>query len=431
MQREFIATLDWIQTALETKDKAQYWSKWRTGLANPSDLSTFSFFPDLSTITHLPSLSFILHIPFQLQKPYLSKDERDFYLLDNPLRKEKVFQIPMVAATSWKGALRAAIMQELVEWWNGLGESAQKARQNRKRFVIRRLQLASLFGTEKGVQMDEKKYGQYLDRLGGTHQARWYRRYIRRFVAANGFFAGRLYFYPTFFDRIGLEVINPHDRKSGVGARGPILMECVPRGTKGDLLLLYVPFGPIGQGEDERRTEVAEDLQVIAEGVQAMLITYGFGAKTSSGFGTAEDRLAGEGKLVIRAKLTGEAIPSETTPEPQQPDLPRYLASPTQLHADLRREDGSLKSEAEYRAWIESQGRKYGKRYKQLYKKAQKWWEREGKQLMEAGEQEPATEPEPTPAETPPVAEFTFHTLSELLDLAQRVAAQLQEGGEV
>jgi CRISPR-associated protein Cmr2 len=238
-----------------------------------------------------------------------------------------------------------------------------------------------------------------------------------------------LYFFPTFFNELGLEVINPHDRKTGVGARGPILMECVPQGTKGDLFLLYVPFGAIEQGENERRAEVVEDLQVLAQGIQAMLTTYGFGAKTSSGFGVAANHLAGEGKLALRAELAGKVVPSAAPPEPQQPDLPRYLESPTRLHADLRSEDGGLKSEVEYQALIESRGQKYAKKDKQLYDKAQSWWEREGKELAQSS-QEPEPEPEPAQPETPPVSEFTFRSLSELCDLAQEVAERLRKRGE-
>jgi len=278
MQCEFIATLDWIQKALTDKDKAQYWEKWQRELVPKSQLlHTFSLLPDPSEITHLLPLSFLLHIPFRLQKPYLSKDERDFHLLDNQLRREKVFQTPMVASTSWKGALRATLWQ--------LGHKEEDE-------VTIRL-LGNPRGSEEGP-------------------------------------AGRLHFFPTFFDKIGLEVINPHDRKTGVGGRGPILMECVPQGTAGELVLLYVPFGPLEQSEDEKRAEdercaqVAQDLEVLAKGIQAMLTTYGFGAKTSSDFGTAEDRLAGEGKLLLRAELPGETAQPPTEPPPETPPVAEY-----------------------------------------------------------------------------------------------------------
>jgi CRISPR-associated protein Cmr2 len=348
---------------------------WQKSLKASAIPQAFRFTPDLSAVAHLPSLSFLLHIPFRLQKPYLSKDERDFYLLENPLRREKVFQTPMMASTSWKGALRAALWQ--------LGYQENHA------VTIR------LLGNPRGSEEGQ---------------------------------AGRLHFFPTFFDQIALEVINPHDRTTGVGARGPILIECVPQGAQGDFFVLYVPFGPFEQSDDDRRAEIADDLHAVAEGVRAMLTVYGFGAKTSSGFGIVEEQLAGEGKLVLRAKLAGEAAPAVAPPASQPSNLPRYLESPTRLHPDLRREDGTLKSEAEYRRFIESQGRKYDKQEKQLYDKAKKWWEREGQALAQ---QIPAAAPEPAPPEPSPVTTFTFRTLSELCDVAQRVGTRLREGGEV
>ncbi|KKM11697.1 hypothetical protein SY88_07165 [Clostridiales bacterium PH28_bin88] len=355
---------------------------WQEGLGHSIRAipNAFRFVPDVQdrAFAYMPPLSFILQIPFQLEKPYISRDECDFYLFDNPLRKEKIFkEVPMVAATSWKGVLRAAL-------W----------------------------------QLDYKKDNEVTIRLLGN---------LRGSEEGQ---AGRLYFYPTFFDQIGLEVINPHSRETGVGERG-ILMECVPRGTIGKLLLLYVPFGPVDQSEQERRVEVAQDLEVLAEGVQAMLTTYGFGAKTSSGFGTAKDQLAGQGVLRLRAALPETVVLPDAVSEHPQPaqDLPRYLESATRLHADLRRPDGSLKSEAEYRALIEDRKQEYTKKDKQLYDKAQRWWEREGQQLLRTGPQEPEPEAALPLTETPPVSKREFATLSELRELAQRVATQLRNGG--
>ncbi len=339
----------------------------------------FGFVPHVKdqAFTYMPPLAFALKIPFRLEKPYISKDDCDFYLLDNPLRKEKIFNVPMVAASGWKGALRAAF------WQLGYKEDHP---------VIIRL-------------------------LGNPRESEEGR-------------AGRLHFYPTFFDRIGIEVINPHSRESGVGERGPILMECVPQNTTGTLILLYVPFGSAGQGEQEQRLEVAQDLEVLAEGVRAMLTTYGFGAKTSSGFGTADDQLDGQGVLVLRAELHEDKGKTVAVSEPPQRanDLPRYLETPDRLRADLRRPDGSLKSETEYRALVEARKQRYSKKYRQLYEKAQRWWEREGRQLWEAGPKESGTTP--SPIETPPISELKFTTLSEMRELAQRVADQLRNGGE-
>jgi CRISPR-associated protein Cmr2 len=333
------------------------WQKHLTTRPIPND---FHFLPKPSALHHLPSLSFMLRVPFKLCKPYLSKDDRTFHLLDNSVRKDKVFQTPMIASTSWKGALRAALWQ--------LDHKADDET------IVR------LFGN---AREDEK--GQ----------------------------AGRLYFYPTFFDKIGLEVINPHDRKTGTGKTGPILLECVPATATGEFVLLYVPFGAV------KSDEVAADLKLAAEGIQAMLTIYGFGAKTSSGFGIAE--LNGSGELAIRADLPELKQPELEIKHPE-PELPRYLIVPGQLHPDFQGSDGNLKSESEYLKG------KTGKKEKQLYDKAKKWWEREGRQLVEVPAQKPAIE---VALPKLSIAEISFANLSEFCDQAQLIAEQLQSRGQL
>jgi CRISPR-associated protein Cmr2 len=371
MQYDYSATRDsWLRQAMVAKDKAQSLNGWRD-LYEKKDpelkFDQFGFTPKLSDLDRLPSLSFMLCVPFKLRKPYLSKDDRAFHLLDNPIRKDKVFQTPMVASTSWKGALRATLWQ--------LGHQKDDE------------QIIRLFGD---AREDEK--GQ----------------------------AGRLYFYPTFFGNIDkdkqLEVINPHSRKTGVG-KNPILIECVPKDATGQFTLLYVPFGEVKQ------SEVAEDLKLVAEGVQAMLTVYGFGAKTSSGFGVAD--VEGKGELAIRADL-----PDLKQPEPEvkapKPELPRYWITTGKLHPDFQNPDGSLKPEADY-----LQG-KSGKKAKQLYQKAKDWWEREGRQFAEAPAPESFPEPE-LPLPKPSFTEVSFANWSELGKQAQRMAEQLsgkQEGAE-
>jgi CRISPR-associated protein Cmr2 len=110
--------------------------------------------------------------------------------------------------------------------------------------------------------------------------------------------AGRLMFYPTFFDLIDVEVINPHKRETKAGTY-PIYLECVPAGAKGTFSLFYVPFDLIGRPEEEVKNQAAEDLQRIAEAVSAMMLTYGFSAKRTSGYGTAEDEI--DGYITTRA----------------------------------------------------------------------------------------------------------------------------------
>jgi|YNPNPStandDraft_1061719.scaffolds.fasta_scaffold03895_3 CRISPR-associated protein Cmr2 len=388
---------------------------WQKKLATSAIPEAFDFLPDDDAIFQMPALSFLLRVPFRLRKPYLSKDDTTFHLLDNPVRKEKIFQAPMVAATGWKGALRAAMVRQLVEWWSSLSDGERQQRAVRKAFVKRRAQLARLFGNEKGVQTDDASVEAFPDTCGGEDQARLYRRVIRRYCSSSGFFAGRLHFFATFFDKIGLEVINPHNRQSGVGERGPILMECVPQGTTGTLLLLYVPFGSVDQ------QQAAEDLEGVAHGLHAMLTTYGFGAKTSSGFGVVEEQLAGQGRLLIRAAFTTST--SDQSVRLIEPQIPANVQSFRTRYPD---EDFRLKP----KEWRDKH--KATNRDQAAYTEARAAFLDYQTQLSNYQQQvadwEKAVADAPPPR--PPVTERTFTTLSGLQEQARQVAAQLLSGGE-
>lgn len=211
--------------------------------------------PTLPQITTLPRYSFGLQFDFTLRSPYLSKDDTEFHILDNPVRKDKVFKLPMVAPSSWKGVLRMV-----------LREHAQSDE------IMNRL-----FG-----QANDN------DETGS---------------------AGRLQFYPTFFNQMGLEVLNPHERHTGAG-KLPIYIESVPIGATGTFTLLYTPLDRLGENEAETKQQVFADLQLVAEGLEAMFTVYGFGAKTSSGFGLATNSL-GDGHL----QIVGLNMPDESLSE--------------------------------------------------------------------------------------------------------------------
>jgi len=211
--------------------------------------------PDLSS---LPSCSFFLQLPIKLEKPYLSKDDDEFYPNENPIRKDKVFKVPMVSPSTWKGNLRRVICERC--------EPHEAAR---------------LLGHEKGEE-DEKNLRQ-----------------------------GRLFFYPTFFDKIDLEVINPHSRKTRAGTH-PIYFECAPVNATGTFSLLYIPFDLIGrfEVEEEIKKEPFEDLQITLGAVKTMMLEHGFSAKKTSGFG------------VIKKDATGQIVVSGAK-EPDSFDLTR------------------------------------------------------------------------------------------------------------
>jgi len=155
-----------------------------------------------------------------------------------------------------------------------------------------------LFGDEKGEEEGQRKdFAKYLDGLMDDEARQIYERKTREYFHlvekdALPHHRGRLMFYPTFFDLIDVEVINPHSRKTTAGSH-PIYIECVPIGAQGTFSLLYVPYDLIGRPEEVVKRQATKDLEVVAEGIKAMFLTYGFSAKRTSGYGVAEDKISG------------------------------------------------------------------------------------------------------------------------------------------
>jgi len=327
----------------------------------------------------LPTGSFALQFTFTLAQPYISRDEQDFYIIDNPVRKDKILGLPYVAPTSWKGSLRAALWQ--------LGSNAQD------KAIYR------LFGNEKGEENQDKLH------------------------------AGRLYFFPTFFTQKSLEIINPHDRERRVG-KNPILFESVPgsvKGATGNFTLLYVPFDCIGKDEKTMREQVAQDLQLMAKGIHAMFRIYGFGAKTSSGFGHANESVA-NGSLRLRVKVDEVQKVEAMAPISQPPpSLLRYLETPDRLKPEY------LTVEGTFRERSEAELKKMSKADKQMYDKAKSWWQREGKQLVEAAKQpQPIEQPKQEtqqPAMPTVWPKYSFKDFSELVTCANERAEALRNRG--
>jgi CRISPR-associated protein Cmr2 len=204
----------------------------------------------------LPPYSFLLQLGFTLAKPYISRDDKAVYLCDNPIKKDRVFGLPLIEGSSWKGNMRWTARKR-IEMDIGLTHD-EKERKKKK--------LVSLFGNEKGDEENFRK--------------------------------GRLHFYPTFFDKIRLEVMNPQDRATRSG-KDPILIETVPANSDGVFSILYLPFDLLGLDTCETVKEFYDDLKFVTNVIKEMMLTYGFSAKKSSGFGTVINKFSGS--LVIKA----------------------------------------------------------------------------------------------------------------------------------
>jgi len=238
------------------------------GINSPVDLSS------------LPKGSWVLEFPITLAKPFISKDDIPFYIIENPVRKDKVFGVPFTSAMAWKGNFRWAMMKVFLE----------SNANNPDKFVQIRFRHTLLFGTEKGWG-ETKGWTEYLDKLCPDAKEQYenmLKEKFKRKHAKDVHTQGMLYFYPTFWDKIDMLVINPQDRRTKTG-KNPIYFEAVPPGAKGVFRLVYVPFYWFGLFENDLREKVIHDLKEVIAGIKEMMLTYGFSAKKSSGFGVIKD----------------------------------------------------------------------------------------------------------------------------------------------
>lgn len=220
------------------------------------DKNIDEYYPKSEDLKNLPRKSVLIKISFTLKKPYLSKGEGEFHILngrifENPIVRDKFTGLPMVRPSTWKGHLRFAT--EKAEW-----EEMDKKK------IIKRL-----FGSESGEDKALK---------------------------------GRLYFFPTFFEEEAeKDVITPLDRKTRtpVKGRSPIPIEIMKPGSKGEFYLLYVPYP---KGKDFKEDQIKEDLRFLAEALKLMFYVYGFSAKKTSGFGVIKEKL-NEGKFWIKSNI--------------------------------------------------------------------------------------------------------------------------------
>lgn len=229
------ARKDYMQQAV-----AQKWKKWKH-----THLSDLHLEPDY-TRAFLPDPDwFAIDVSFTLESPWYSKDNRPLHVLDNPVRKDRVFGAPFMSAASWKGLLRWACRMQA-----GLSEHLEKHDMRMEAWQDPSW-ILHLFGNERGE--DER------------------------------FRSGALVCHPTWFDKVDFEVINPHDRARRAGTQ-PIYYEVVPAGTEGKLQLLYAPL----PGESERdQTTPTAFISDFIDSIRTLLECYGISAKRTAGWGKA------------------------------------------------------------------------------------------------------------------------------------------------
>jgi CRISPR-associated protein Cmr2 len=234
----------------------------------------------------LPAGAYVRQIKFTLARVYTSKDDPSLYPEPNSIRREHVFKMAMVSGATWKGSIRAAAIELLIEKYkNGSGGAAEKARE--------RAQLWRIFGDEKSGDPDYDapyKPGKgnviaYLNEALGL-SAKNDLKDLLPWKDGEVHTEARLRCLPTFFDEhIVLDAINPRNRRTRAGS-GVISMEVVPARTKGVLTLVYVPYDRYANGAGGAVATANEDWPHIAKAVAHMFLVTGFGGKKSNSCGT-------------------------------------------------------------------------------------------------------------------------------------------------
>ncbi len=268
-----------------------------------------------SYINKLPKYSFGIWAKIKLNSPYYSADDDPFYPI-NPVMKERNFKVPMVRGSSWKGALSSAFKRMINERMKneeltienfgklimsfirifGVGSDEYRKITNeleKEQDKINNEKLANavvsflLFelGVDKlNANYEEIKYNpiQFLKEKINEH---YQTKLKEKQLEAPYLFPhkGRLIIYPTYFDRLSLEVINPHDRLRRAGTQ-PIYYEVVPPGATGILQMVYIPYDGVLTEYDKLREQVEIDLKNILEALKE-LKSAGIGAKNKLGWG--------------------------------------------------------------------------------------------------------------------------------------------------
>ncbi|MGI1690121.1 RAMP superfamily CRISPR-associated protein [Thermoanaerobacter uzonensis] len=265
-------------------------------------------------VKKFPTYSFIIQAKFTLKQPYFSRDDDEFYIVQNPILKEKVFKIPMVRGSGWKGALASAFKDLINEETNlekrkgiinsylrifGAGSESIKILEDYLRGKSKDLEkfkenLLEFILFELGMKIDKN----LIDEIKNKNSSEGLQAILQSEISEKlqkdnkdlpiefQTHKGRAIFYPTYFDRLSLEVINPHDRRKRAGTQ-PIYYEVVPEGTEGLLQIIYIPFDAVLKGNDVIKKEAEEDLENLLSAIEKVSQS-GIGAKTKLGWGTFE-----------------------------------------------------------------------------------------------------------------------------------------------
>lgn len=260
-------------------------------------------------------LAVFVRIEFRLAEPWFARDADDFGALDDPVYKDRTFQLPMIPPLLWKCHLHAA--------------AKKSARAKDKELVAR------LFGDEDWNAESEG-------------QAR----------------VGRLIIYPTFLradkNRRPIDISSSAPDGGKVQKDDPrVVSELVPKGVRGGLSFLYFPYDLVRADENAETAQVRDDVGLVIELAQELLTKVGFSTRRSLGKGIVQQPLVAlTARFGSRCSVPDTEPIGFTEPRPEPPTKPEIeLPPPGEAETYLR--DGELipreEIEAKIRAALEQE----------------------------------------------------------------------------
>ena len=246
----------------------------------------------------LVPLSFAVNTEFTLASPYYSADDDKYSIFDNPLLKEKVFKVPMMRGSSWKGVVASAArvaldndfsIENILSFGRLFGSGSEEFRKIEE--LAKKHDYEQKF-KNKVLYYALMKFGKVsMDKLNNEKQVKalWKKIKAKELQTQRG----RLVFFPGYFDKIGLEMINPHKRRTKAGTQ-PIYYEVVPAGAKAKFQLFYIPADNITKIQKVRKDEYNNDKKLLIEALKLIFQEnedkpqIKIGAKTKLGWGRIE-----------------------------------------------------------------------------------------------------------------------------------------------
>lgn len=255
--------------------------------------------------------SFGIRCEFTLKSPYFSRDNDELYIVQNPVLKEYTTKIPMIRGSGWKGYLSSAALKKLKEKaedvncaisdmikyylsyirvfgtgsedFREMGKIIKNSIDENKDSSIYAKDLIKYCLCDLGININIiKKDTSIVEQL--TTQIIKGKEKAKDIFSVN---KGRGMFYPTYFEKINYEVINPQDKEKRKGLN-PIFYEVVPSGSKGIFQFIYIPFNGMLKDKKELEAEIENDKKFIEEILKYCLENVGIGAKTKLGWGLGE-----------------------------------------------------------------------------------------------------------------------------------------------